>query len=59
MQAGPNAAEPACARWPLLARLPTCLAALSTLIYFLSSEGIRNHLLLLKKAIGILARHWQ
>lgn len=59
MQAGPNAAAPASGRWALLARLPTCLAALSAFIYFLSSEGIRNHLLLLKKAIGILARHWQ
>ncbi|WP_317205891.1 hypothetical protein [Janthinobacterium sp.] len=59
MQAERAAAGQASTRWPLLARLPTCLAGLSALIYFLSSEGIRNHLLLLKKAIGILARHWQ
>lgn len=37
---------------PYLTKIPLCASALSALVYFLSSEGIRNHLLFLAKAFG-------
>ena len=42
---------------PVLSKLPTCLAAVSALVYFLESEGIRNHLLLLQLSALKLAEY--
>ncbi|WP_259772373.1 hypothetical protein [Pseudoduganella armeniaca] len=37
--------------------LPACASACSALVYFLASEGIRNHLLLLRRAVQALLGH--
>lgn len=37
-----------------MSRLPACASAGSALVYFLASEGIRNHLLLLRRAWQVL-----
>jgi hypothetical protein len=37
--------------------LPACASACSALVYFLASEGIRNHLLLLRRALQVLLGH--
>lgn len=34
--------------------LPACATACSALVYFLASDGIRNHLLLLRRAVQVL-----
>ena len=43
----------------LVTRLPVCLTACSALAYFLASDGIRNHLLLLLQALATLLEHWR
>lgn len=37
--------------------LPACASACSALLYFLASDGIRNHLLLLRRAVWMLLEH--
>ncbi len=41
----------------LVTKVPACLAACSTLVYFAASEGIRNHLLLLRQALAAIGEH--
>ncbi|WUR12929.1 hypothetical protein E7V67_025100 [[Empedobacter] haloabium] len=37
--------------------LPACASACSALVYFLASDGIRNHVLLLRRAWLLLLGH--
>ncbi|WEF32356.1 hypothetical protein [Pseudoduganella chitinolytica] len=34
--------------------LPACASACSALVYFTASDGIRNHVLLLRRAVSVL-----
>lgn len=38
-------------------KVPACLAAASAAVYFAASDGIRNHLLLLRQALAAIADH--
>jgi hypothetical protein len=43
----------------LVTRAPACLAVASAVVYFAASEGIRAHVLLLWRAMHLIAGHWQ
>ncbi|QGZ40672.1 hypothetical protein IP92_03559 [Pseudoduganella flava] len=40
-----------------ISKAPACAAALSALVYFATSDGIRNHVLLLARAARVLLEH--
>lgn len=41
----------------LVTKVPACLSACSTVVYFSCSEGIRNHLAMLWRAAQAVAGH--
>jgi hypothetical protein len=41
----------------LVSKVPACLSACSMAVYFSCSEGIRNHLAMLRHAVQAIAEH--